>query len=104
MEKAFVTYCCIKEQIQQAKVPHGDSRSATVRQLEQLFRETPSIVSVASMGAHFDQPLREATLRGITSLLGKGIPSTDEREQPLDLRSELPENSGNVFDSTSKER
>ena len=90
MAQAFATYCDVNAQTQQANVPHGDVRHAIIRQLEQLFRETPSIVSVASMAAHFDQPLSEVTLRGITSLLGRGIPSGNEREQPLDLRPELP--------------
>jgi hypothetical protein len=90
MEQAFTTYCHTRAQIQQTNVPHGDVRYAIIRQLEGLFRETPSIVSVASMATHFDQPLGEATLRGITSLLGRGIPSGNEREQPLDLRPELP--------------
>jgi DNA polymerase III delta prime subunit len=90
MEQAFTTYCDVKAQTERANVPHGDVRYAIIRQLEQLFRETPSIVSVASMASHFDQPLSEATLRGITSLLGRGIPTGNEREQPLDLRPELP--------------
>jgi HEAT repeat protein len=90
MEQAFTTYCDVKAQTQRANLPLGDVRYAIIRQLEQLFRETPSIVSVASMASHFDQPLSEATLRGITSLLGRGIPSGNEREQPLDLRPELP--------------
>jgi hypothetical protein len=90
MEQAFTTYCDVKAQTERANVPHGAVRYAIIRQLEQLFRETPSIVGVASMASHFDQPLSEATLRGITSLLGRGIPTGNEREQPLDLRPELP--------------
>jgi hypothetical protein len=43
------------------------------------------------MAAQFDQPVSEVTLRGITNLLGRGIPSGNEREQPLDLKPELPE-------------
>jgi hypothetical protein len=81
MTKAFAAYCDVNAQTQQGNIPNGAVRSAIIRQLEQLFRETPSIVSVASMASHFDQPLSEATLRGITSLLGRGIPSGNEREQ-----------------------
>jgi hypothetical protein len=90
MAQAFAGYCEVNAQTQQGNIPNGDVRFAIIRQLEELFRETPSIVSVASMASHFDQPLSEATLRGITSLLGRGIPSGNEREQPLDLRPELP--------------
>jgi hypothetical protein len=89
MEQAFATYCDVKAQIQQTGVPHGDVRYAIVRQLDQLFRETPSVVGVTAMAAHFDQPVNESTLRAITSLLGRGIPSGIEREQPIDLRPEL---------------
>jgi len=81
----------VKAETEQGNVPYGDVRFAIIRQLEQLFRETPSIVSVASMAAQFDQPVSEVTLRGITNLLGRGIPSGNEREQPLDLKPELPE-------------
>jgi hypothetical protein len=91
MAQAFATYCDVKAETEQGNVPYGDVRFAIIRQLEQLFRETPSIVSVASMAAQFDQPVSEVTLRGITNLLGRGIPSGNEREQPLDLKPELPE-------------
>jgi hypothetical protein len=91
MAQAFASYCDVNAQTQQGNIPNGDARFAIIRQLEELFRETPSIVSVASMAIHFGQPVSEATLRGITSLLGRGIPSGNEREQPLDLRPELPE-------------
>jgi hypothetical protein len=90
MVGAFATYSDVKAQIHQTDVAHGDVRYAIVRQLDQLFRETPSILSVTAMTAHLDRPLNEATLRAITSLLGRGIPSGIEREQPLDLRPELP--------------
>ena len=88
MAQAFATYCDVKAETEQGNVPYGDVRFAIIRQLEQLFRETPSIVSVASMAAQFDQPVSEVTLRGITNLLGRGIPSGNEREQPLDLNPE----------------
>jgi hypothetical protein len=91
MERAFATYCHVREQTKQANIPHGDVRFAIIRQLERLFREAPSTVSVASMAVHFGQPVSEVSLRGITSLLGRGIPSSNEREQPLDLRPELTE-------------
>jgi hypothetical protein len=91
MEQAFATYCDVKEQTQQHNAPYTDVRYAILRQLEQLFRETPSNVTVAAMAPHFDSPLNEATLGGITSLLGRGVPSANEREQPLDLRPELSE-------------
>ena len=53
MEQAFATYCDVKVQTRQGNVPYGDVRFAILWQLEQLFRETPSIVGVASMAAPY---------------------------------------------------